>query len=168
MGKSFRSKTIDLSTQSNSCETAHETRECPLSTTQINSYKGEYAEVSLATLNGISVVRSQALAVSATTGLVAPDAKVGLYTFNGMGGVTLSADENSSGTTNKLALSGDYTVAPNGRVSATLSSGLGGCINCIAAVQATTISPARIRASSWTSRPQPRLAALSRKPPRPS
>jgi hypothetical protein len=86
---------------------------------------------SLATLNGISVLRSEALAVSATTGLVAPDVKVGLYTFNGSGGVTLSADENNGGATNKLALSGDYTVAPNGRVAATVSSGLGGCINCI-------------------------------------
>jgi hypothetical protein len=85
----------------------------------------------LATLNGTAVFRSQALDTSTTTGLYYPDVKLGLYTFNGSGGITLSADENAGGAASKLTLSGDYTVSANGRATATLSSGLGGCINCV-------------------------------------
>jgi hypothetical protein len=85
----------------------------------------------LATLNGTAVLRSEGLDLSTTTGLYYPDVKAGLYTFNGTGGVTLSADENAGGAPTKIALSGDYTVAPNGRVAATLSAGLGGCVNCV-------------------------------------
>jgi hypothetical protein len=85
----------------------------------------------LTSLNGLSIVRSQGLDTSNSTGAHYPEARLGLYTFNGAGGVTLSADANAGGAASTLALSGDYTIASNGRVAATLSTGLGGCVDCL-------------------------------------
>jgi hypothetical protein len=85
----------------------------------------------LNSLNGISVVRSQGLDTSTSTGAHYTEARLGLYTFNGAGGVALSADDNAGGAASSLALSGSYTIASNGRVAATLSSGLGGCVDCV-------------------------------------
>jgi hypothetical protein len=82
-----------------------------------------------ASLKGISVMHSQKLQV-ATNGYV-PDAQVGLFTFSGAGTLSLVSDENNGGVVTADALSGPYTVAPNGRVSFTLSSAIGGCINCV-------------------------------------
>lgn len=84
-----------------------------------------------ASLSGISVLRAESLQTPAT-GPQFPDILAGLYTFNGTGGITLSADENAGGLAGTRSVSGTYTVSPNGRVTATLSSGLSGCINCIA------------------------------------
>jgi len=85
----------------------------------------------LASLNGLSVVRSQGLDISISTGAKYTEARLGLYTFNGAGGVTLSADDNAGGAASTLTLSGNYTIAANGRVAATLSTGLGGCVDCL-------------------------------------
>jgi hypothetical protein len=85
----------------------------------------------LTSLNGLSVVRSQGLDTSTATGAHYTEARLGLYTFNGAGGVTLSADDNAGGAASILSLSGNYTVASNGRVAATLSTGLGGCVDCL-------------------------------------
>jgi hypothetical protein len=85
----------------------------------------------LTSLNGLSVVRSQGLDTSTNTGAKYTEARLGLYTFNGAGGVTLSADDNAGGAASTLTLSGDYTIASNGRVAATLSTGLGGCVDCL-------------------------------------
>jgi hypothetical protein len=84
-----------------------------------------------ASLSGTSVVRSESLQTP-TTGAQYADVVVGLYNFSGAGAVTLSADENAGGTAKSKSLTGTYTVAANGRVAATLSSGLSGCLNCIA------------------------------------
>jgi hypothetical protein len=85
----------------------------------------------LTSLSGLAVVRSQGLDTSSSTGAKYTEARLGLYTFNGTGGVTLSADDNAGGAASTLSLSGNYTIANNGRVAATLSNGLGGCINCV-------------------------------------
>ncbi len=84
-----------------------------------------------ASLSGTSVVRSEAVQTP-TTGAQYADVVVGLYTFSGTGTITLSADENSGGSASSKSPAGTYTVSPNGRVTATLSSGLSGCLNCIA------------------------------------
>jgi hypothetical protein len=83
-----------------------------------------------ASLSGISVVRTEKLGVT-NAGAYYPDAQVGLYTFNGTGKVSLASDENAGGTITSDALAGTYSVAVNGRVTAALSSGLGGCTDCL-------------------------------------
>lgn len=85
-----------------------------------------------ASLNGISVLRTEKLGVT-TAGAYYPDVQLGLYTFSGSGSLSLANDENAGGTITSNALSGPYTVAANGRVTATLStgSGLGGCTDCV-------------------------------------
>jgi hypothetical protein len=82
-----------------------------------------------ASLKGIAVMHSQKLQVG-LNGFV-PDVQVGLFTFSGAGTVSLAGDEDNGGAVTTDALSGTYTVAPNGRVSLTLSSAIGGCINCV-------------------------------------
>jgi hypothetical protein len=82
-----------------------------------------------ASLSGISVVRTQRLAVG-NTGLPFADVQVGLYTF-GSGKVTLASDENAGGIATSNSLAGSYTVASNGRVALSLSAGLGGCTDCV-------------------------------------
>jgi hypothetical protein len=84
-----------------------------------------------ASLSGTSVLRAESLQTPAT-GPQTADVLAGLYTFNGTGGVTLSADENVGGVVRTRTLTGTYTISPNGRVTAIISSGLSGCINCIA------------------------------------
>jgi hypothetical protein len=84
-----------------------------------------------ASLSGTSVVRSESLQTPAT-GAQYADVVVGLYTFSGAGAISLSADENAGGAARTRSPAGTYTVATNGRVTATLSSGLSGCLNCIA------------------------------------
>jgi hypothetical protein len=88
-----------------------------------------------ATLSGTAVMRSASLETTATSTAPIADAKVGLYSFNGTGTATLSADENQGGTALKDALSGPYTVAANGRVSMSLGAGLSGCTDCVASGQ---------------------------------
>jgi hypothetical protein len=88
-----------------------------------------------ATLSGTAVMRSASLETTATSNAPIADAKVGLYSFNGTGTATLSADENQGGTALKDALSGPYTVAANGRVSMSLGAGLSGCTDCVASGQ---------------------------------
>jgi hypothetical protein len=83
-----------------------------------------------ASLNGISVVRTERLAVNAAEAPY-PDAEVGLYTFSGSGKISLASDENAGGAITSDALSGSYTVATNGRVTVSLGSGFGGCSDCI-------------------------------------
>jgi hypothetical protein len=83
-----------------------------------------------ASLNGISVVRTERLAVN-SAGAPFPDAEVGLYTFNGSGKISLASDENAGGAITSDTLSGGYTVASNGRVTVSLGSGFGGCSDCI-------------------------------------
>ena len=82
-----------------------------------------------ASLNSVSVVRTERLAVS-SNGAPFPDAQVGLYTFSG-GKVSLASDENSGGTITSNNLSGSYTVAANGRVTLNLGTGIGGCSDCV-------------------------------------
>jgi hypothetical protein len=83
-----------------------------------------------ASLSGISVVRAEKLGVS-NTGAYYPDAQVGLYTFNGSGKISLASDENAGGVITSDTLAGTYAVAANGRVTATVSAGLGGCTDCL-------------------------------------
>jgi hypothetical protein len=82
-----------------------------------------------ASLGGISVVRTERLAVT-TAGAPFPDAQVGLYTFSS-GRLSLASDENAGGTTSSNALSGSYAVAANGRVALSLNAGFGGCTDCV-------------------------------------
>jgi hypothetical protein len=86
---------------------------------------------SAASLNGTSVMRSQKLDVT-TAGLYYPDAQLGLFTFNGVGKITLTGDEDAGGTVSSTSLSGTYTVAANGRVTTILGApGIGGCSDCL-------------------------------------
>ena len=85
-----------------------------------------------ASLSGISVLRAEKLGIAAS-GAYYPDAQLGLYTFSGSGAATLAGDENAGGAISSTSLTGSYTVAANGRVTATLGtgSGLGGCTDCV-------------------------------------
>ena len=82
-----------------------------------------------ASLSGVSVVRTERLSLN-SAGAPIPDAQVGLYTFSG-GKISLASDENAAGIATGNALSGNYTVSSNGRVSLNLSSGFGGCTDCV-------------------------------------
>jgi hypothetical protein len=86
-------------------------------------------------LSGTAVMRSGSLATTSSSPTAFSDARVGLYSFNGMGTVSLAADENKGGTALTDALSGSYSVAANGRVTMSLTAGLGGCTDCTGAGQ---------------------------------
>jgi len=82
-------------------------------------------------LSGISVLRSEKLGTNAVGGFY-PDVQLGLLSGNSSTGkVTLTNDENAGSTVASNTLSGSYTVAPNGRVAATLSAAFGGCTDCV-------------------------------------
>jgi Putative Ig domain len=81
-------------------------------------------------LNATSVVRTERLTLNAANALV-PDVQLGLITFTGTSRLTLTSDEDNGGVITSDSLGGSYTVAANGRVSFTLSAGLGGCADCV-------------------------------------
>ena len=83
-----------------------------------------------ASLSGTSVTRYTSVTTNSAGAQIA-DPVIGLYTFNGSGAISLSADENAGGVAKTDSLGGTYTVAPNGRVTAALAAGLGGCENCV-------------------------------------
>jgi hypothetical protein len=84
---------------------------------------------SASNLNSIAVVRTQALGVYPT---YYADIQAGLYTFTGTTGkVTAATDENAGGMASSNSIYGTYTVAANGRVTASLlPGGVGGCLDC--------------------------------------
>jgi len=80
-----------------------------------------------ASLNGNSVL--EAVGVDSVNSQIVPDAQAGIINANGSGAFTLTMDENDggtfdNGTGNPESISGDYSIAPNGRV--TLSNIVGG------------------------------------------
>jgi hypothetical protein len=90
-----------------------------------------YGNFAATSLSGTAVMRSSSLASSSGSATPFPDVKVGLYTFNGTSTASLSADENRGGTASTDTLSGSYTVAANGRVAMSLTTGLSGCTDCV-------------------------------------
>ena len=81
-------------------------------------------------LNGISVLRAEKLDVTAS-GALYPDVQIGLFSFNGSGKLSLSSDENAGGVVTTYSPAGTYTVSPNGRVTVSLATALGGCADCV-------------------------------------
>jgi len=82
-----------------------------------------------ASLSGGAVVHMERLLPNAL-GTIVSDIQVGLFNFN-VGKLTLNSDENIGGIITSDSPSGTYTVSPNGRVSVSLGSGIGGCTDCI-------------------------------------
>jgi len=81
-------------------------------------------------LDGVAVTRTEKLDTSAT-GTFYPDAQIGLITFDGVGNISSTTDENAGGTISSNTLYGTYTVFANGRTTAYLyPAGDGGCLDC--------------------------------------
>jgi len=83
-------------------------------------------------LSGNSVVHMERLMPNAL-GTIVPDVQVGLFNFNA-GKVMLSSDENLGGIVTSDSPSGTYSVSPNGRVTVSLETGIGGCTDCVSAL----------------------------------
>ena len=89
----------------------------PIVSGSILQQVGSFATSSL---NGTSVFETTALEMPADTAL----SEVGLFTTDGAGNLTVSADENNGGALTAPSSNGTYTVGNNGRVTL-LNSGIG-------------------------------------------
>jgi hypothetical protein len=85
---------------------------------------GPYSNSSL---DGTSILDYAALSASTTVyGYPYPDVTAGILTTNGSGSFTLTSDENDAGSvTTGNVITGTYSVASNGRVTVTITSGGG-------------------------------------------
>jgi hypothetical protein len=84
---------------------------------QVLQQSGTFTDASL---NGVSIVETQALDTSNTP--ATPDAQVGFFSPNGSGAFSVTLDENDGGTMNLgQTSSGTYSVASNGRMTITIS-----------------------------------------------
>jgi hypothetical protein len=90
----------------------------PLIAGQVLQQSGSFTDASL---NGVSVVETQGLDANNSPATV--DVSAGLATTNGTGtSFSVTIDDNDGGTvTQQESLSGTYSVAPNGRVTVSLS-----------------------------------------------
>lgn len=83
-----------------------------------------------ASLGASSVYSETKLGVTSTPSYF-PDVQIGLLTFDGAGSITGTSDRSASGVVAQVALTGTYSVVPNGRASIILApAGLSGCTNC--------------------------------------
>jgi hypothetical protein len=74
-----------------------------------------------AALNGSMVMFLTGRALCGSGGSPASNVVAGLFTSNGLGGTSLTYDENCGGTPTSASLAGTYTITPNGRVGMQLS-----------------------------------------------
>ncbi len=58
------------------------------------------------------------------------EVSVGVYSFDGKGDATLASDTNNAGTVTSNSMTGEYSVAANGRAKIITATGLGGCDDC--------------------------------------
>jgi hypothetical protein len=96
----------------------------PLNPMNLGEMLATSGTFSNAALNGVSVIGTQGL-----DGGTTPEAQLGVIATNGNGSFTESLDEDYGGTVTSATVTGNYSVAPNGRV--TLANVVGGGINPI-------------------------------------
>ena len=102
-----------------------------------NLYSGQSLQQTIAngnfnaaSLSGVSVARIERLYPNAAN-VPAPDVQVGLFSFPSAGKISLASDEDLGGVVTSDSLSGNYTVAANGRVAFSIAAGLSGCNDCV-------------------------------------